>query len=64
MLVKMVKVKKEKLTFRVSENLKARWNSLEKTLLEKGLGLDHEQIIFEIVRKLELESRKNHEVEI
>lgn len=64
MLVKRVKVKKEKLSFRVSENLKARWDYLEKTLLEKGLGLDHEQIIFEIVRKLELESRKNHEVEI
>ena len=64
MLIKMVKVKKEKLTFRVSENLKARWNSLEKMLLEKGLGLDHEEIISEIVRKLELESRKNHEVGI
>lgn len=62
MLVKRVKIKKEKLTFRVSETLKARWDSVEKTLLDNGLGLDHEQIIFEIVRKLELESRKNHEL--
>ena len=62
MLIKMVKVKKEKLTFRVSENLKVRWDSVEKTLLEKGFSLDHEQIILEIVRKLELQSRKNHEL--
>jgi len=45
MLVKRVKEKKEKLTFRVSENLKERWDYVEKTLLEKGFGLDHEQII-------------------
>ena len=62
MLVKRVNVKKEKLTFRVSENLKVRWDSVEKTLLEKGFSLDHEQIILEIVRKLELQSRKNHEL--
>lgn len=60
MLVRKVKTSKEKLVLRVSMELKTRWDSIEKSFAESGFELDEEEIVFEVVRKLEAEFRRNH----
>ena len=60
MLVRKVKTSKEKLVLRVSLELKTRWDCIVKSFAESGFELDEEEIVSEVVRKLEAEFRRNH----